>query len=78
MARQQIADLVPSARVTVRETGYAAMKMEASAERGELYSCVISAYDTACTHLHKIDPSGACEFIRATYGPAFRFSQEVR
>jgi len=72
--RDRLTQLIQSARVVVRETGYAAQKIEASLLRGELYSCVLHAYDLACLHLQRIDPTGATEFIRSTYGPAFRQS----
>jgi hypothetical protein len=62
-----------SARILVRESGYAAARAEEElTDRGYLYSNIMHAYDMTCAHLTKIDPQGAAEFIRSTYGPAFR------
>jgi hypothetical protein len=61
-----------SARILVREAGYAAQRAEAElTDRGYLYSNVMHVYDLACGHLVKLDPQGAAEFIRSTYGPSF-------
>ena len=71
----QLESLKHSARVLVREAGYTAARAEAElTDRGYLYSNVMHTYDLACAHLHKVDPQGAQEFIRSTYGPAFRQS----
>ncbi len=57
----------------VREAGYTAARAEAElTDRGYLYSNVMHTYDMVCAHLRQIDPEGAAEFIRSTYGPAFR------
>jgi len=70
--RLNMSELRHSARILVREAGYAAQRAEAETDHGYLYSCVINTYDYACMHLRKVDPAGAAEFIKSTYGPSFR------
>jgi hypothetical protein len=67
--------LIRSARILVRESGYTAARAEAElTDRGYLYSNVMHVYDMACLNLIKLDPAGAAEFIKSTYGPSFRQS----
>jgi hypothetical protein len=53
----------------VRETGYNAVKIEATGDRGIVYSRAMSLYSMACNLLRAHAPAAANQFIADTYRP---------
>lgn len=69
--------LIHSARIVVREIG--SIAQWADREPGiSHYFTIMHAYDMACAHLTQLDPDGAAEFIKQTYGPAFRQTEVTK
>lgn len=72
-----ITAIVESARRVVRDIGWVTQVSPVgpgalSVDLDALGVDIRCAYDSACALLILVDPEGAAEFIKRTYGPAFR------